>query len=111
MTPLTFIKRKDRELSALCEQYGVLRMFAFGSLVSGEFSEDTSDLDFIVELEQMPPLQKGENLLAFWTGLEDTYGRSVDLLTEDHIRNPYFRKEIDQTKVLIYDRESQEIPV
>ena len=34
--------------------------------------------------------------------LQDLFGREVDLVEEQTIRNPYFRKSVDSTKQLIY---------
>ena len=38
----------------------------------------------------------------FVFGLQDLFGREVDLVEEQTIRNPYFRKSVDSTKQLIY---------
>jgi predicted nucleotidyltransferase len=32
------------------------------------------------------------------------FGRPVDLVTEQSIRNPYFRREVESTRQLIYER-------
>ena len=34
--------------------------------------------------------------------LEDLTGRKIDLVSEDSIRNKYFREELEETKQLIY---------
>ncbi len=99
------------QLVALCKKYKVERVYAFGSVVSGSFKPTSSDIDLIVELAPMPPLEKGEKLLSLWDELEKLYNREVDLLTDKPIRNPYLKKAIEETKQLIYDRESEEISV
>jgi len=99
------------QLVALCKKYKVERVYAFGSVVTGKFDVSSSDIDLIVELAPLPPLEKGENLLSLWNELEELYGREVDLLTDKPIRNPYLKKAIEETKQLIYDREGQEISV
>jgi len=99
------------QLVALCKKYKVERVYAFGSVVTGKFDVSSSDIDLIVELAPLPPLEKGENLLSLWNELEELYGREVDLLTDKPIRNPYLKKTIEETKQLIYDREGQEISV
>jgi hypothetical protein len=97
------------QVVSLCKKYSVDRLYVFGSAVSENFQFNSSDLDLIVELEPMPPLQKGEHLLALWNELETLFNREVDLLTDKPIRNPYFRKSVEATKQLIYEREGQEI--
>ncbi len=34
--------------------------------------------------------------------MEEILNRKVDIVFDDHINNPYFRKDLDQTKRLIY---------
>jgi len=99
------------QLIALCERHGVARLYAFGSSVTDRFDEATSDVDLLVELPITDPLQRGETLLGLWEELETVFGRRVDLLTPESIRNPYLKKSIEQTRILLYDRQRQEIPV
>lgn len=99
------------QLIALCERHGVARLYAFGSSVTDRFDEATSDVDLLVELPIADPLQRGETLLTLWEELETLFGRRVDLLTPESIRNPYLKKSIEQTRILLYDRQRQEIPV
>jgi len=103
------IKENIRSLTSLCKKYGVERLYVFGSVARGEFDPEKSDIDLIVELEKLPPLKKGEQLLSLWSELENLFQRKVDLLTDKPIVNPYFRKSVEQTKRLIYDRRSEEI--
>ena len=105
------IERHFDQLVALCKKYNVERVYVFGSVVTGDFKSKGSDIDFIVELAPMPPVEKGEKLLSLWNDLEKLYGREVDLLTDKPIRNPYLKKAIEETKQLIYDRKGQEISV
>lgn len=99
------------QLVTLCKKYKVERIYAFGSVVSGGFDKDRSDIDLIVELAPMPPLEKGEKLLSLWNDLEGLFNREVDLLTDKPIQNPYLKKSIEATKQLIYEREGEKIPV
>jgi predicted nucleotidyltransferase len=105
------IEKHFAELVSLCKKYKVERIYAFGSVVSGGFDKESSDIDLIVELMPMPPLEKGEKLLSLWNDLEDLYKREVDLLTDKPIQNPYLKKSIESTKQLIYERKGEEIPV
>jgi len=100
------IENKIEKLVALCNKYKVNRMFVFGSIAKENFNSQTSDVDLIVELEDLPPSEKGEMLMKLWSELEDLFARKVDLLTSLNIKNPYLRKEIENSKFLIYDRAS-----
>lgn len=105
----SIIEQNIEKLTELCQQFKVDKLYAFGSVLSSRFNPQTSDLDLLVELEDMPPLIRGEHLIALWEALEDLFARKVDLLTDQPIKNPYLRRNIDHTKQLIYDRKSEKI--
>ena len=56
-------------------------------------------------------MERGELLISIWDKLEDFFGRKVDLLTSGSIKNPYLKKSIDATKVLIYDGSKEKVLV
>jgi predicted nucleotidyltransferase len=95
----------------ICEKYKVSRLYAFGSVISEKFSEETSDLDLQVELEPMSVIDRGEKLIQFWDELENLFQRKVDLLTDQPIRNPFFKEKVEKTKQLIYDGTKQKVSV
>jgi len=103
------IEQNISKLSELCSQFGVERMYAFGSVVTDKFDPEKSDLDFIVELEKMTLLNRGEKLISLWEALEDLFSKKVDLITDQPIKNQYLRASIEKTKQLIYDRESEKV--
>lgn len=94
------------KLVRLCHEFGVQRLYAFGSVLTKHFDIKKSDIDLMVELRPMPPLVRGETLLALWDALEAIFARKVDLLTDQPIQNPYLRNRINRTKLLIYERDS-----
>jgi len=47
--------------------------------------------------------------MSLWDKLEEFFHRKVDLLTNSSIKNPILRKNIDKTKILIYDGTGQKI--
>ena len=97
-------------LEKLCQECGVERLYAFGSVLSHRFDAEKSDLDFLVEMQEgMPPLLRGEKLIVFWESLEDLFSKKVDLISMQPIKNPYLRQSVESTKQLIYDRKSQKI--
>lgn len=55
------------------------------------------------------PADRGEALLSLWDKLEALFNKKVDLLTEDSIRNPYLKSNIDRTKKLFYDGEREKV--
>ena len=43
-----------------------------------------------------------DNYFGLPEGLEELFGRPVDLVVERAIKNPYFRQSVDETNSLIY---------
>lgn len=99
----------QQALSTLCRQYGVAQLHLFGSAATPRFNPARSDVDVLVTLLPAPPLVQGEALLGLWDGLENLFGRRVDLLTPDSLRNPVLKAEIERTKQLLYDTAKPEI--
>jgi len=105
----TLIKEKYDDFIDLCRSHKVDKIYAFGSSITNHFDPDKSDIDIIVKIDIDDPADRGEALLSLWDNLEILFNRKVDLLTEDSIRNPYLKSNIDRTKKLIYDREGEKV--
>jgi len=104
------IKKYKKNLADLCNANAAVdKLYFFGSALSSRFNEDTSDIDILVEVTELPPEERGENLIALWDNLELLFNRKVDLLTENSLRNPFLKKEVERTKKLIYDRQSHKV--
>lgn len=103
------IKEKVNDFSALCKAHSVKYLFAFGSSITDTFDKEKSDIDLLVDIDDPDPIGRGEKLISLWDTFENFFKRKVDLLTETSIHNPYLRKSIDSTKVLIYDGAKQKV--
>jgi hypothetical protein len=103
------ILKKQDDFSALCKTHKVKKLYAFGSSTNDRFKPKESDIDLLVEIDDDDPIERGEKLLSFWDRIESFFNRKVDLLTDSSLRNPFLRKSIDSTKVLIYDGSRQKI--
>ena len=59
--------------------------------------------------EKLPPVHPGvaDRFLGLAEILEQIFSRPVDLLTENMIRNPVLREEVNRDRTLIYDHGSQ----
>lgn len=97
------------DFKTLCKDHKVKYLYAFGSSVTDKFNPATSDIDLLVEIDTRDPLERGEKLISLWDTFEEFFHRKVDLLTESSIRNPYLKKSIDSTKILIYDGEGSKV--
>lgn len=86
----------------LCRQYHVSRIDLFGSAARDDFDPERSDLDFLVEYEPDAPGSALDMYFGFKESLEELFERSVDLVEEGAIRNPYLLASIDASRELIY---------
>ena len=105
------ISKRLNDFISLCQTHKVKYLYAFGSSVTDRFDAEKSDIDLLVEIEATDPLERGEKLISLWDNFEIFFHRKVDLLTESSIRNPYLQKNIDSTKILIYDGTGQKVLV
>jgi uncharacterized protein len=107
----TEISDKQKEFQTLCKAHRVKYLYAFGSSVTMRFDKENSDIDLLVDIDTPDPVERGETLISLWDTFEIFFKRKVDLLTESSIHNPYLRRSIDATKVLIYDGTKQKVLV
>jgi len=94
---------------SLCKAHKVKSLYAFGSSTTDKFNSNHSDFDLIVEIDEEDPLERGEKLISLWDKFEEFFQRKVDLLTTSSIKNPVLKKNIEATKILIYDGSRQKI--
>ena len=97
------IEKQRDAIRALCQQYGVRRLDLFGSAATGTFDAVTSDLDFVATFADTRSAGYADRYLGFAEALETLFGRSVDVITERSIRNPYFRQAVEASRQPIYD--------
>ncbi|NMM14845.1 MAG: DNA polymerase subunit beta [Rhodoferax sp.] len=94
------------DISALCEKYGAAHLELFGSATGAEFNPDSSDFDFLVELDTQIPGSRAKRWTELADALEQLLGRHVDLVNPCYIRNPYFLQAVNNSRTLIYDRQN-----
>ena len=93
-------------IAALCEQYGVAHLELFGSSTGPEFNPESSDLDFLVELDMKSPGSLARRWTDLAEALEKLFGRHVDLVNPRYIRNPYFLQAVNNSRTVVYDRQN-----
>ncbi|MEX2171365.1 MAG: nucleotidyltransferase domain-containing protein [Pirellulales bacterium] len=98
------IVEKQADIHELCARFGVERLEVFGSATSDEeFDPRRSDLDFIVEFaadQDLGPWLR--NYFAFRDELSNLFGYPVDLVMSSAMKNPYFIREANHTRRLLY---------
>ena len=85
----------------LCTRHKVARLFVFGSVLTNRLKIN-SDIDLIVDFRDIDVYDYADNYFDLKFSLENLFNRSVDLLEDKAINNPYLRQSIDSTKQLIY---------
>lgn len=105
------INHKMADFLSLCKAHNVKNLYAFGSSITDEFNENSSDIDLLIEIDNDDPIERGENLMNIWDKFEHFFQRKVDLLTNTSIKNPMLKKSIDSTKILIYDGKEHKISI
>jgi predicted nucleotidyltransferase len=100
---LALIEQHRAAVAELCRRFKVHRLDLFGSAAKGGFDPASSDLDFLVSLDDASPAEYTENYFALAHALERLFQRPVDLLTERSVRNPYFRQVIEATRQPVYE--------
>ena len=102
---MNIIDKHIDSLISLCEQHKVKELYLFGSILTTRFNRD-SDIDMLVQFDHVDILEYADNYFDFKEKLEKLLGRKIDLLENQAIRNPIFRKILDRDKKIVYDRET-----
>jgi len=83
------ITSKRKEIALIAKQHGASNVRVFGSVARGN-ADDSSDIDFLVDLE------KGRSLLdlgGLLIDLQKLFGRPVDVVTEKGLK-PRIRERV-----------------
>ena len=102
---MDLIEKNIDTLIGLCKRHKVKELYIFGSILTPKFN-DSSDVDFLVQFDNIDILEYADNYFDFKEKLEKLLDREIDLLENQAIRNPIFRKVLDRDKKLVYDRET-----
>ncbi len=99
---IDLIQQHRGELKALCRQYHVKTLELFGSATDGTWDPVRSDLDFLVDFHLMAPGPHAKAYFGLWFGLQDLFGRRVDLVEAPAVTNRYFLKSINDQRQVLY---------
>ncbi len=101
--PVSLVQQHREQIEKLCQQYRVARLELIGSATSeAEFDPERSDIDLLVEFVGREQLF--DRYFDLKQALEQLFQRPVDLLMERAIRNPYFRREVERRRVVLYEQ-------
>jgi predicted nucleotidyltransferase len=96
MNPQVHLDRDS--LAEFCRKWRIRELSLFGSALRDDFGPD-SDLDFLVSFEPEAGWDLFD-LIAMKEELENRFGRRVDLVEKEALRNPWRRYESENPRVL-----------
>jgi predicted nucleotidyltransferase len=87
-------------IAEICKSYSINKLCLFGSAARGDDAPG-SDVDLLVEFGpyDSPLAQIVDSKNAF----EGLFGKRVDLVELKGVRNPFFRKNIEEDQVVLYE--------
>ncbi len=98
---MTLIDQHINDITKLCTDHKVKQLYAFGSVLTSNFNNE-SDIDFVVDFDPMDFAVYADNYFDLKFSLQKVFNRSIDLLEEKAIKNPYFIQNLNQQRRLIY---------
>lgn len=99
---IDLIDQHRESLRQLCERYAVARLEVFGSAARGDFDPARSDLDFLVDFDRHPTLNRFAQYFGLKEGVEALFGYPVDLVIMGALKNRFLIEGINQSRVLLY---------
>ena len=102
---MSIVDLNIEDLKKLCVTYNVEKMYLFGSALNSNFNKE-SDIDLLVKFKSIELSKYFDNYMDFKENLEKLFGRDVDLVEEQTLKNPILIKAINKSKELIYGWEN-----
>jgi len=90
-------------LKQLCHQYRVKKLEVFGSVTRDDFNTGKSDIDFLVEFNNMDSGDYADNYFDLHTALHHLFKTPVELVVGSTIKNPYFLESIGSDRSFLYE--------
>jgi uncharacterized protein len=99
---IELIEKYRAEIGALCRKYRVVRLALFGSAARADFDPERSDLDFLVEFEELGWRGSADRYFGVLHGLEDLLGRKIDLVDRKAVTSRIFMESATGVSQTIY---------
>lgn len=107
---MNLIDNYKSQIYELCDNHKVKELYLFGSILTDQFNE-SSDIDMLIQFNQVELLEYFDNYMDLKEKLEKMFNRQVDLVENQAVKNPIFRKVLDREKRLLYERKGAEMPI
>jgi hypothetical protein len=100
---LNLIEQHIDAISEICKKHQVKELYAFGSVLDENRFRPDSDVDLMVEFNNMSYDFYAENYNEFENSLTSLLNREVDLISPKFLRNRIFIKRLNETKKKIFE--------
>ena len=98
----SILESGESRVAQLCRDLSVRELRLFGSAATDKFDASRSDVDVVVDFVDGDKPGIADRYMALAEGLEEIFNRPVDLVTTRSIRNPFFRRAVDQLSHVLY---------
>lgn len=98
--PKTKIRIPRKKIAEFCQQWGVVELSLFGSVLRDDFRPN-SDVDILVTFAREAQISLFD-LVQMKLDLEEIFQRSVDVIEKGALENPFRKQEILKTAQVIY---------
>lgn len=91
------------EIERVCRTLPVIRLGLFGSAMTQGFAPD-SDVDVLVVFDSDEKIDLFDKYFELKEELTKIFNRNIDLVVDKPFKNPVFRKSVEKTRTVIYER-------
>ncbi|MDO9464162.1 MAG: nucleotidyltransferase domain-containing protein [bacterium] len=95
------IKPYEGKVSKICNELHLKKLDLFGSATNDNFGAG-SDIDIIVEFAQKENDNLFDRYFELKERLRNVFHRSVDIIIEGSVRNPFLKESLNRTRKNIY---------
>ena len=88
------------KIADICKTLAIKRLDLIGSAVRDDFCPDRSDIDVLIEFEGNTDLF--HRYFELKERLESLFGRKVDVIQKNAVKNPYVRETIARDRIPVY---------
>ena len=97
------IEKIKPQIEQICRKLPIRRLGLFGSALNQNFSQD-SDVDVLAIFDVKENTDVFDSYFELKEQLEEMLKRKVDLVVDKKFKNPVFRKAVEKTRTVIYER-------
>lgn len=94
------IELPDEKIADFCQRWKITEFAVFGSVLREDFSPN-SDIDVLVTFQDDAPWSMWD-ILDMRKELQGLFGRDVDIVEKDALRNPFRKQEILRKHKVVY---------